>query len=64
MIFQSVLVSTLSLIWLRNVVALRLILHSLTHMNLLLMSCHCVMVVHHSIQMTMRRITLIRHQRW
>lgn len=63
-ILPSVLVSA-TLIWLRNVVALWLVLHGLTHMNLLLlMSSHGVMMVHHAIQMIMRTSTWVSHQRW
>lgn len=44
----SVLVSILVVWLLRDIVGLRLVLHSLTHVDLLLVSTHSMVVVHHA----------------
>jgi hypothetical protein len=59
---SSVLIAVLIGLW--DIVALRLVLHRLTHMDLLLVRSHSMMMVNHTTMLNMRCITPAWHQRW
>ena len=58
----SVLIAILIGLW--DVVALRLVLHRLTHVDLLLVCSHRMMMIDHTTMLNVRCITATGHQRW